>query len=139
MTVPELPLRLSVEHVWFIRSVNFQARVSSETEAGSDLVRGVRCHQQVHCVPVLKPNSSISFISNQPDILIFSFLLILVGVRPGMEHNSIFWPLHTSKVGRIKFGRLIWPNMYGRIIIIKDNTVRVFLSPPGGEVIGKIF
>lgn len=108
MAVPQPPVQLSVEYLWFVRSVSFQVRVSPETVAGSDLVQGVRCHQQAHCVPVLKPNSSVSFSSNQPDILIFSFLHILVGVRPGIECNFNFWPLQTSKVSRIKFGRSIW-------------------------------
>lgn len=91
-------------YVQFVGSVSFQARVSSETVAGNDLVRGIRYHQQAHCVHYLKPNSSIRFISNQPDILIFSFLHISVGVRAGEEGNFIFWPLQTSKIGRIKSG-----------------------------------
>lgn len=36
-------------------------------------LRAVRCQQKAHRVGTYKPNSPVSFISNQPDILIFHF------------------------------------------------------------------
>lgn len=70
-------------------------------------LRAVRCRQKAHCVHTYKPNSPVSFISNQPDILIFSFLHISVGIRPE-ECNFIFWTLQTSEADRIKSGASRW-------------------------------
>lgn len=83
-------------------------------------LRAVRCQQKAHRVGTYKPNSPVSFIRNQPDILIFRFLRISVGIKLG-ECNFISWPLRTSEAGRIKSVGPIWYNTtYARTIFIKD-------------------
>lgn len=122
----------------FACSVSFHASVSSERVAGRYLAQGGQMQTEGSPVGTYKPNSPVSFISNQPDILIFRFLCISVGIRLG-ECNFISWPLRTSEAGRIKSVGPIWYNTtYTRIIIIKDNMV-IAPPPPRGAVTGKIF
>lgn len=122
----------------FACSVSFHASVSSERVAGRYLAQGRQVPTEGSPGWSRKPNSPVSFIRNQPDILIFRFLHISVGIKLG-ECNFISWPLQTSEASRIKSVGPIWHNTtYARTIFIKDNMV-IAPPPPRGAVTGKIF